>query len=238
MSYLSQAITEMFKTSILAMGKPLEGKLVWTKPKKRGRAKKKADAGDDVAQGVEEMTMDETSQGGGSAETSRRSRRLAAAEDDGEEGDEGTTSSWNWESVLSKNPDRLVAKPSKAPVEKSLKEEAWEKRQKASLRQPTPAMRSIMNRMKKLEKEKEEMSSKDQLSEFNKQRAAELKLRFQEEIVPCHNTPEMQEVLDRQAIRLAGGEPPPIPSPARSPSPPTTPPASKPEQPEKASKVE
>ena len=66
MSYLSQAITEMFKTSILAMGKPLEGKLVWTKPKKRGRAKKKADAGDDVAQGVEEMTMDETSQGGGS----------------------------------------------------------------------------------------------------------------------------------------------------------------------------
>ena len=60
-----------------------------------------------------------------------------------------------------------------------------------------------------MEKEKEEMSSKDQLSEFNKQRAAELKLRFQEEIVPCHNTPEMQEVLDRQAIRMAGGEPPP-----------------------------
>merc|ERR1711879_1055760 len=120
-----EAITEMFKTSILAMGKSLEGKLIWTKPKKKGR-KKKTDTGEDVAQGIEDMTMDESSQGGGSAETSRRSRRLAAVDDDGEEGDEGTTSSWNWESVLIKNPDRLVAKPTKAPVEKSLKEEAWE----------------------------------------------------------------------------------------------------------------
>ena len=120
----------MFKTSILAMGKSLEGKLVWTKPKKKARGKKKTETGEDVAQGIEELTMDENSQGGGSAETSRRSRRLAAADDDGEEGDEGTTSSWNWESVLSQNPDRLVAKPAKAPVEKSLKEEAWERRQR------------------------------------------------------------------------------------------------------------
>ena len=220
----------MFKTSILAMGKSLEGKLIWTKPKKKGR-KKKTDTGEDVAQGIEDMTMDESSQGGGSAETSRRSRRLAAVDDDGEEGDEGTTSSWNWESVLSKNPDRLVAKPTKAPVEKSLKEEAWERRQKAALRQPTPAMRRIMDRMKKLEKEKKEMSLKDQLTEFNKQRAAELKSRFQEEVVPCHNTPAMQEVLDRKAIRMAGGEPSPIPSPARSPSPPPTPPHPEPEEP-------
>merc|ERR1712130_144596 len=72
-----------------------------------------------------------------------------------------------------------------------------------------------------LEATKEAMSLKDQLSEFNKQRAAELKARFQEqaEQEPCYNTPAMQEVQDKRALRLSAGVESPINIPERSPSP-------------------
>ena len=75
----------------------------------------------------------------------RRSRRIKEADKEEDEKDEDTETSsnkWNWENVLSKNPERIMRK--KKPVELSEKEADFERRQKESLENPTPEMSRIM----------------------------------------------------------------------------------------------
>ena len=67
----------------------------------------------------------------------------------------------------------------KKPIELSLKEADFEKRQKESLKNPTPEMERIVKEMEALEKLKEQMRDQDQLQEFNKQRTTWLKERWQ-----------------------------------------------------------
>ena len=87
----------------------------------------------------------------------------------------------------------------KKPIELSLKEADFEKRQKESLKNPTPEMERIVNEMEALEKLKEQMRDQDQLQEFNKQRTTWLKERWQamEEAEVCEFTPAMQEIRDK-----------------------------------------
>jgi len=195
------AIREMFEKCILAMGKTVESKLVWTKPKpKKKKQTKKAEATPDeeLSRGIDDLNMDEDSQTG---ERSRRSRRLLDAPTEEKDEDASSSNKWNWESVLSKNPEKLMKK--KKPVELSLKEADFERRQKESLTNPTPEMQRIINEMEQLEALKEEAIEKDQLQEFKRQRAEELKARFQEELVPCENTPAMQQIIDKRSLGKA-----------------------------------
>ena len=82
-----------------------------------------------------------------------------------------------WEAVLSKNPERILRK--KKPIELSLKEADFDKRQKESLTNPTPEMERILGEMEALEKLREQMRDLDQLQEFNKQRTTWFKERWQ-----------------------------------------------------------
>eukprot|EP00092_Neocalanus_flemingeri_P015430 GFUD01016698.1.p1 GENE.GFUD01016698.1~~GFUD01016698.1.p1 ORF type:complete len:570 (-),score=154.09 GFUD01016698.1:142-1851(-) len=189
------AVREMFEKCILAMGKSVDSKMVWTKPKpKKKKQVKKADFApeDESSRGVD-SNIDEDSQTG---ERRRRSRRVIDADTE-EKDDEGSSSIWNWESVLSKNPEKIMRK--KKPVELSLKEADFERRQKESLTNPTPEMSRIIKEMEELELLREQMAEKDQLQEFNRQRVIELKARFQEELVPCEFTPAMQEIIDKRS---------------------------------------
>ena len=79
--------------------------------------------------------------------------------------------------MLSKNPERILRK--KKPIELSLKEADFDKRQKESLTNPTPEMERILGEMEALEKLREQMRDLDQLQEFNKQRTTWLKERWQ-----------------------------------------------------------
>merc|ERR1712083_171529 len=114
-------------------------------------------------------------------------------EDKDEDG--SSSSKWNWESVLSKNPEKIMRK--KKPVELSEKEADFERRQKESLLNPTPEMSRIMKEMEKFEASKEEAIENDQLQEFKRTRAEELKAKFQDELVPSDNTPAMLEILGK-----------------------------------------
>ena len=79
--------------------------------------------------------------------------------------------------MLSKNPERILRK--KKPIELSLKEADFDKRQKESLTNPTPEMERILGEMEALEKLREQMRDLDQLQDFNKQRTTWLKERWQ-----------------------------------------------------------
>ena len=192
-----ECLREMMEKCVLSMGKSLTGRITWNKPKPRGKRVKKVEPApedDNSKTGIEE---DEDSNNG---ENVRRSRRLAEAdkeEEDKEEENDTSNSNWNWESVLSKNPERIMRK--KKPVEQSEKEADFERRQKESLENPTPEMRRIMTELQELEKVKEEMKDQDQLVEFNKQRTAWLKDRWLalEEEEPRELTPAMMEIQDR-----------------------------------------
>merc|ERR1719347_624734 len=135
------------------MGKTVDSKLVWTKPKpKKKKPVKKTEpsADDDLSGGIEDLNVDEDSQTG---ERSRRSKRLLDADTEEKEEDGSSSSKWNWESVLSKNPEKIMRK--KKPLELSEKEADFERRQKESLENPTPEMRRIMTELQELEKVKE-----------------------------------------------------------------------------------
>jgi len=186
-------VREMFEKCILAMGKTVDSKLVWTKPKpKKKKPVKKTEVSpeDELSGGVEELNVDEDSQTG---ERSRRSKRLLDADTEDKDEDGSSSSKWNWESVLSKNPEKIMRK--KKPVELSEKEADFERRQKESLLNPTPEMSRIMKEMEKFEASKEEAIENDQLQEFKRTRAEELKAKFQDELVPSDMTPAMLEIL-------------------------------------------
>ena len=192
-----ESLREMFEKCVLSMGKSLTGKIIWNKPKPRGKRVKKAEP---VTE--EEKIIIEEDEDSNNAENVRRSRRLAEAdreEEDKEEENDTSNSNWNWESVLSKNPERIMRK--KKPVELSEKEADFERRQKESLENPTPEMRRILKDIQDLEKLKEEMKDQDQLVEFNKQRTSWLKDRWQalEDEKPRDSTPAMVEIEDRLA---------------------------------------
>merc|ERR1719315_350474 len=183
-------VREIFEKCILAMGKSVESKLVFTKPKpKKKKQIKKTESPpeEEASHGMDELNLDEDSGG-----RSRRSRRLLDA--DTEDKDEDTSNSgWNWESILSKNPEKMMRR--KKPVELSEKEADFERRQKESLTNPTPEMSRIMKEMEKFEASKEEAIENDQLQEFKRTRAEELKAKFQDELVPSDMTPAMLEIL-------------------------------------------
>merc|ERR1719369_736681 len=185
-------VREIFEKCILAMGKSVESKLVFTKPKpKKKKQIKKTESPpeEEASHGMDELNLDEDSGG-----RSRRSRRLLDA--DTEDKDEDTSNSgWNWESILSKNPEKMMRR--KKPVELSEKEADFERRQKESLLNPTPEMSRIMKEMEKFEASKEEAIENDQLQEFKRTRAEELKAKFQDELVPSDMTPAMLEILGK-----------------------------------------
>merc|ERR1719153_1458745 len=121
------------------------------------------------------------------------SKRLLDADTEDKDEDGSRSSKWNWESVLSKNPEKIMRK--KKPVELSEKEADFERRQKESLLNPTPEMSRIMKEMEKFEASKEEAIENDQLQEFKRTRAEELKAKFQDELVPSDMTPAILEIL-------------------------------------------
>lgn len=192
-----ESLRNMMEKCILSMGKSLSGKIIWNKPKPRGKRVKKVEI---VMEDENSKTGIEDDEDSNNGENVRRSRRLAEAdkeEEEKEEENDTSNSNWNWESVLSKNPERIMRK--KKPVELSEKEADFERRQKESLENPTPEMRRIMTDLQELDKLKEEMKDQDQLVEFNKQRTAWLKDRWQalEEEEPRDLTPAMIEIQDR-----------------------------------------
>ena len=190
-------VREMFEKCILAMGKTVDSKLVWTKPKpKKKKPVKKIDTSpeDELSGGIEELNVDEDSQAG---ERSRRSKRLLDADTEEKDEDGSSSSKWNWESVLSKNPEKIMRK--KKHVELSEKEADFERRQKESLTNPTPEMSRIMKEIEKFEASKEEAIEKDQLQEFKRTRTEELKAKFQDELVPSDMTPAMLEIFDKMS---------------------------------------
>ena len=193
----------MFEKCVVAMGKTLESKFIWTKPKlkKRRVLKSQSVTEEDTSNSNSNsntVDQDEDSQGG----DKRRSRRLIEAEKEEEDEEaETSNSNWNWESVLSMNPERGIGRRKK-PVEQSEKEADFLVRQKESLMNPTPEMSRLLGQVEELELAREDMKDQDQLHEFNKQRAAWLKEKFlrefgEEELMVCENTPAMQEILDR-----------------------------------------
>ena len=111
--------------------------------------------------------------------------------------EEGTHGSWNWEEVLKQNPETVARnnRDEKDEEEQKVREEEIRRRQLEILKNPTPEMCRIMAALKDLQDEKREMSLKDQLIEFNKQRKAELQARFlSQELITAENTPAMEEV--------------------------------------------
>ena len=192
------AIREMFEKCITGLGKSLTGKLVWNKPKPRKKKTKKVEAEDENSRASLEAVED-GEEDSGTGDKVRRSRRIQDADKEEEEKEEDTTETSlpYWEAVLSKNPERIMRK--KKPIELSLKEADFDKRQKESLKNPTPEMERIVNEMEALEKLRDQMRDQDQLQEFNKQRTTWLKERWQslEEAEVCDNTPAMQELRDR-----------------------------------------
>ena len=126
------AIREMFEKCITGLRKSLTGKLVWNKPKPRGRQTKKLEVEDENSKASLEDGDEDSSTG----DKVRRSRRIQEAdkeEDEKEDKEEDTeTSMPYWEAVLSKNPERIMRK--KKPIELSLKEADFDKRQKEVIR--------------------------------------------------------------------------------------------------------
>ena len=111
--------------------------------------------------------------------------------------EEGTHGSWNWEEVLKQNPEAIGrgARDEKDEEDLSAREEEFKQRQLEALVNPTPEMCKVMAALTDLEDQKREMSLKDQLAEFNKQRKAELQAKFSaQELAPAENTPVMEEV--------------------------------------------
>ena len=195
------SVREMFEKCIVSMGKTSSGKFVWNKPKPRGRKNKKVE-NVSVEDENSKPSLEDGDDDSNTGETVRRSRRIAEADKEEEVKDDTDTpdtsnSKWNWERVLSQNPERSMRK--KKPVELSLKQADFERRQKESLENPTPEMTRILMLIQELETVREEMKDQDQLQEFNKQRQAWLKERFTalEEADPCDNNPAMQEILDK-----------------------------------------
>ena len=212
------AVREMFEKCVTGMGKSLTGKLVWNKPKPRGRKAKKSVV--EMEDENSKPSIDEVDDDSNTGENVRRSKRVAEANKEEEDKDEDTETSntnWNWERVLSKNPERIMRK--KKPLEMSEKEADFERRQKQSLENPTPEMSRLLAQIQELDRVREEMKDQDQLQEFNKQRAAWLKDRYAkflefyeiffpllyyfcrftalEEAEPEYHTPAMQEISDR-----------------------------------------
>ena len=111
--------------------------------------------------------------------------------------EEGTTDSWNWEEVLKQNPESLgkETRDENNEAEIYAREEEIKRIQLDILANPTPEMCKIMASLKDYEDRRREMSLKDQLAEFNKQRKAEIQARFSAlDLTPTENTPMMEEV--------------------------------------------
>ena len=136
------AIREMFEKCITGLGKSLTGKLVWNKPKPRKKKTKKVEAEDENSRASLEAVED-GEEDSGTGDKVRRSRRIQDADKEEEKEEDTTeTSLPYWEAVLSKNPERIMRK--KKPIELSLKEADFDKRQKESLKNPTPEMERIV----------------------------------------------------------------------------------------------
>jgi len=89
---------------------------------------------------------------------------------------------------------------------------AEQERQMEALANPTPEMVKLIDAKKKLEEERQKLSWKEQLSEYNKRNIAN-KLRFASmDLTPCYNTPVMEEVIAKRAARLARDHHTPEPS--------------------------
>jgi len=91
-------------------------------------------------------------------------------------------------------------------------EAAEQERQKQALANPTPEMLKLIDARKKIEEERQKLSWKEQLAEYNKRNMAN-KVRFASmDLTPCYNTPVMEEVIAKRAARLARDHHTPEPS--------------------------
>ena len=108
---------------------------------------------------------------------------------------------------MKQNPETLAKenRDEKTEAEIRDREEQVRRNQLDTLANPTPEMCRLMAALKDYEDERREMSVKDQLAEFKKQRKAELQARFNSmDLTPAENTPVMEEVkkLTRSLIDL------------------------------------
>ena len=123
---------------------------------------------------------------------------------------------WSWERVLCSDPELLLRQASRMSetadannplaIEHRLLDE---RQQKQSLKNPTPAMKSIIKKMKQREKEREQMTWQQQLQHFNN-RNSNLKPAGQNrarvdnwDLTPNLFTPAMEEVIRKRSNRVS-----------------------------------
>jgi len=121
-----------------------------------------------------------------------------------------------WQDIL--DPESIMKSASRSNFDEDSsgvdpRQEACEQeRQMLALSNPTPEMIKLIEAKKKLEENRQKLSWKEQLTEFNKRNVAN-KLRFASmDLTPCYNTPVMEEVIAKRAARLARDNHTPEPS--------------------------
>ena len=123
---------------------------------------------------------------------------------------------WSWERVLCSDPELLLRQASRMSetadannplaIEHRLLDE---KQQKQSLKNPTPAMKSIIKKMKQREKEREQMTWQQQLQHFNNRNsnlkpAGQNRARVENwDLTPNLFTPAMEEVIRKRSNRVS-----------------------------------
>ena len=124
---------------------------------------------------------------------------------------------WSWERVLCSDPELLLRQASRMSetadannplaIEHKLLDE---KQQKMSLRNPTPAMNSILKKMEQREREREQMTWQQQLQHFSnrnsniKSTGGQNKARVENwDLTPNLLTPAMEEVMRKRTNRVS-----------------------------------
>ena len=123
---------------------------------------------------------------------------------------------WSWERVLCSDPELLLRQASRMSetadannplaIEHRLLDE---KQQKQSLKNPTPAMKSIIKKMEQREKEREQMTWQQQLQHFNNRNsnlkpAGQNRARVENwDLTPNLFTPAMEEVIRKRSNRVS-----------------------------------
>ena len=123
-----------------------------------------------------------------------------------------------WQDIL--DPESIMKNASKSNMEDDSnsvdprREAAELERDKTSLENPTPEMTKLILMKKRQEEEREKLSWKDQLAEFNK-RSQAMKAKFAAmDLTPSYNTPVMEEVIAKRATRFASGHAQHTPDPS------------------------